>query len=126
MNYINDITDRINKIIDLTRNDKINWSRLNPTTFQWLKKGTGDSVIASALTSTRVTLQKIEVIEYGEFITNNFIFKITTSSSDNTLVLIDTSEEAYEELSSDLENLYQAIQDSFDKETIKHIDRLLE
>lgn len=125
MTYINEIKDRINKIIELTRNDKINWTRINPTTYQWLKQGANDSLLTSALASTRVTLQKIEVLEFGEFYTNNFMFKITTGSSDNTLVFIDTSEEAYEELSNELENLCQAIQDSFDKQTLKHIDSLL-
>lgn len=124
MTYINEIKGRVNKIIELTRYDKINWTRINPTTYQWLKQGVSDALRASAL-ATRVTLQKVEMMDYGEIYHTNFIFKITTSNPDNTLVLIDTSEEVYEELSSDLENLYQAIQDSFDKETLKHFDRLL-
>ena len=109
MTLISELKNRIDTIILMTRSDKIDWSRLNPTTFQWLKPGEGDNILAKTLDSTRVTLQKIESSIGGRSVVaglamTNYIFKITQVDSEINLVLIDTSEPLYESIKRRFKN----------------------
>lgn len=122
MKYITELKDNIEKILSKTAEGEIEWIRINPTTFAWIKneQGTDDGYLEQ-LKSTRVDLQSIEMSTTE----NKFIFQIRKMPTNNTVVLIDTSIKDYEDLNDILEELFFAIHEYFDKKTIDHIEDLL-
>ena len=122
MKYITELKDNIEKILSKTSEGEIEWIRVNPTTFAWIKnEQETETGYLDQLKSTRVDLQSIEMAADE----NKFIFQIRKMPTNNTVVLIDTSMPDYEGLNDILEKLFLAIHEYFDKKTIYHIEDLL-
>lgn len=122
MKYITELKDNIEKILSKTAEGEIEWIRVNPTTFAWIKdEQRTEEGYLEQLKSTRVDLQSIELSSSEK----KFIFQIRKMPANNTVVLIDTSMQDYEGLNDILEKLFLAIHEYFDKKTIDHIEDLL-
>ena len=122
MKYITELKDNIEKILGKTAEGEIEWIRVNPTTFAWIKNEPGtEEGYLEQLKSTRVDLQSIEMAANE----NKFIFQIRKMPTNNTVVLIDTSMQDYEGLNDILRELFLSIHEYFDKKTIDHIEDLL-
>jgi len=122
MKHITELKDSIEKILSKTVEGEIEWIRINPTTFAWIKNEQGAEVgYLDQLKTTRVDLQSIE----QSTTENKFIFQIRKMPTNHTVVLIDTSMQDYEDLNDILEKLFLAILEYFDKKTVDHIEDLL-
>lgn len=139
MSYIDDIIAKINRINEKSERGDINWTKVNPTTFQWIKvemsPGLLDQAQAAALPpgrrgpATRVTLQKVigrpsdlQSLIRGE---KDYIFQIIQLPENNMIVSIDSGQHSSPIVKEGLDNLYNTIEDMFDKKTLDYFDELL-
>ena len=121
-----DIHNQINKIIEKTTEDKIEWKTLNPFTFRWVTVRNNIQFITT-LQVVNIPQNQIVVENVANPIGNGtFVFTLQTLNPNETLIQLQVTSQDNREYIYELLELYNLIIEKTKKNYSKILDSLLD